>query len=106
MSLKQKWPISLQSTTQCAYKSYKIWDFPSIFNVPNIKRITLILFLQCYILYNALSTADLIPWGYIIMTPRYVCGDIYLERSRTQIPAKDSRQMRVTRMEWEESYGE
>ena len=50
-SLKHKWPISLQITTQCAYNSGKILSLPYIFNVPNIKRITLILFLQCYILY-------------------------------------------------------
>ena len=28
LSLKHKWPISLQITTQCAYNSYKIWDLP------------------------------------------------------------------------------
>ena len=33
------------------FNSYQIWDFPYIFNLLNIKRIGVILFLQCYILY-------------------------------------------------------
>ena len=82
-----------------------VWGLSYIFNVPNIKRITLLLFLQCYILYQCFidslfshmaSTVDasLRLW-------RHLHGTFGV-RSLSKIPAKDSRQMKATRMEREE----
>ena len=62
MSLKHKWPISLQITTQCAYDLDKVWGLPYNFNLPNIKESVLYFFCNVIFYINDLLPAELSTW--------------------------------------------